>query len=78
MSLIWIHRLSNTNNVKLTKVIGTDAATLSYYALDVAPAAALEEGASADRILESIQFRLAKYLPEFKPSRRRQKDGKLT
>ena len=65
------------NNVKLVKVIGTDAVTLSHYALDIAPAAALEEGASADRILASIQFRLAKYLPEFKPSRRGQKDGEL-
>ncbi|MFA1544532.1 hypothetical protein [Actinomadura monticuli] len=57
------------NEIQLVKVIGTDAAALSHYALDVAPAAALEEGASADRLLGSIRARLALYLPEFKPSR---------
>jgi len=58
------------NEIKLMKVIGTDAAALSHYALDVAPAAALEEGASADRLLESIRMRLAAYLPEFKSGKK--------
>jgi hypothetical protein len=60
------------NNMNLIKVIGTDAATLSHYALDVAPSAAFEEGAS-DRLLESIRQRLADYLPEFRPTRRRRR-----
>jgi hypothetical protein len=65
------------NEIKLVKVIGTDAQALSHFALDVAPEAALEQGGSVDRLLDTIQSRLAEYLPEFKPSRpaRRERTG---
>ncbi|WP_188196797.1 hypothetical protein [Nonomuraea sp. SYSU D8015] len=56
------------NEIELVKVIGTDAAALSHYALDVAPAAALEEGGSADRILDTLRSRLGEYLVEFAPT----------
>jgi hypothetical protein len=56
------------NDIELAKVIGTDAAALSHYALDVAPAAALEEGGSADRILDTLRARLGGYLIEFAPT----------
>lgn len=57
------------NNIVVKKVIGTDAAAFSYYALEVTPAAALEEGGSVDRLLDTIQARLGQYLPEFRPAR---------
>ncbi|MFH0518813.1 hypothetical protein ACHBTE_16775 [Streptomyces sp. M41] len=56
------------NNLKITHVIGTDAATLSHYTLDVAPDAALESGGSVDRLRETITLRLSKYLTELKPA----------
>lgn len=56
--------IDTPNQIELTKVIGTNASALSHYALDVAPEAALEEGASADRILDTIRNRLSHYLPE--------------
>ncbi|RFU41817.1 hypothetical protein DZF91_09800 [Actinomadura logoneensis] len=52
------------NEIRLSKVIGTDAAALSYYALKVAPDAALAEGSSADRVLSSLRDRLTAYLPD--------------
>lgn len=74
-SWIYVFEISESetatpNEIRLTKVIGTDAAALSHYALDVAPAAALEEGGSADRLLETLRARLAQYLPEFRPAPR--------
>jgi hypothetical protein len=57
------------NEIKLVKVIGTDAAALSHFALDVAPEAALEQGGSVDRLLDTIRGRLGQYLPEFKVGR---------
>lgn len=54
------------NKIKLWRAIGTSAAALSHYALDVAPAAALEAGGSVDRLLDSIRRRLSEYLPEFR------------
>ncbi len=62
---------TSPNHLKLSLVIGTDAAALSHYALDVAPAAPLEEGSSADRLLDSIRARLGRFLPELLPTRRR-------
>jgi hypothetical protein len=44
-------------------VIGTDAATLSRAALDIAPAKAVEHGGSDDAIVESLLRRLRRYLP---------------
>lgn len=62
------------NRLKLRKAIRTTAPILSHYALDVAPAAALEEGGAADAVMLSIQKRLGKYLKEFNPpARRRQR-----
>lgn len=57
------------NEMTIRKVIGTDAAALSHFALDVAPEAALAEGGSVDRLLETIQVRLSRYLREFRPVR---------
>jgi len=52
------------NRLQLWRVIGTSAEALAYYALDVAPRAALEEGGSVDRLLASAKARLLPYLPE--------------
>jgi hypothetical protein len=52
------------NKLNLWRVIGTDAPTLSYFALEVAPEAALEAGGSVDRLRDRITTRLAEYLPE--------------
>ncbi len=56
------------NKLSLWRVIGTDAATLSHFALDVAPEAALD-GGSVDRLRQQIALRLAKFLPELRPPR---------
>ncbi|MGW3371716.1 hypothetical protein [Streptomyces hydrogenans] len=73
----WIYvfdtELSATNTpnpLRLWRVIGTDAAALSHYTLDVAPEAALEAGGSVDRLRDSITLRLSKYLPELRPARK--------
>ncbi|MEY9932432.1 hypothetical protein ABH926_007083 [Catenulispora sp. GP43] len=49
------------NRIKPWKVIATDASTLSRYALDVAPAAALEPGGAADRIMITVEKRLRSF-----------------
>lgn len=49
-------------NVKL--VIGTDAATLSRAAFDVAPARAVEHGQGIDAVMSTIVRRLGAYLPD--------------
>ncbi|WP_239336488.1 hypothetical protein [Frankia sp. CiP3] len=49
--------------VEVKLVIGTDAATLSRAALDVAPAKAIENSAGHDAVLVSLNGRLRKYLP---------------
>jgi hypothetical protein len=48
-------------NVQL--VIGTDAATLSRAAFDIAPARAVEHGGDIDAVVSAITRRLASYLP---------------
>jgi hypothetical protein len=58
------------NDLDLKMVIGTSAAALSHYALDVAPQAAIEPGSAADQLLDVIRIRLSAFLPEFKPPRR--------
>lgn len=55
------------NPLNLWRVIGTDAAALSHYTLDVSPEAALATGGSVGRLRETITTRLAKYLPELRP-----------
>lgn len=45
-------------------VIGTDAATLSRAALDIAPARAVEHGGSQDVVVEALLRRLRRYLPD--------------
>jgi hypothetical protein len=55
------------NRLGLWRVIGTDAATLSHYALDLAPEAALATGGAIDGLQLSIKSRLGKFLSELKP-----------
>lgn len=50
--------------IKLWRVIGTSAEILAHYALDVAPAAALEVGGSVEQLLDSAQKKLLRCLPE--------------
>lgn len=45
-------------------VIGTDAATLSRAAFEVAPARAVEHGGGTDVVAETIVRRLGRYLPD--------------
>lgn len=45
-------------------VIGTDAATLSRAALDIAPTKAVEHGGTKDVVVESLLRRLRRYLPD--------------
>jgi hypothetical protein len=52
------------NRLDLRSVIATDAASVSHYALNVAPGAAVGAGGSADRLLATIQRRLAMWWPE--------------
>jgi hypothetical protein len=64
---------TSPNQLNLWRVIATDAQSMSHRALDVAPAAALAEGGSVDRIKMSITSRLGKLLPEIlgpRPARR--------
>jgi len=61
---------TSPNQIRLLKVIGTDAPSLSHYALDVAPSAALEAGGSVDRLLDTIRTRLSRYLVDFQKPRR--------
>jgi len=44
-------------------VIGTDAATLSRAAFDIAPAKAIANGAGTDAVVNAIIRRLTAYLP---------------
>lgn len=67
----WIYVLdldvsdtTSPNNLDVWRVIATDAKSISHYALDLAPEAALEEGGSVDRLLATIRGRLVTYLPE--------------
>lgn len=67
----WIYVLKvnvsqdeSPNALVLEKVIATDAASMSHYALDLAPEAALETGGSADRLMATIRGRLRTVLPE--------------
>lgn len=55
---------NSPNDLVLWKVIATDAAAMSHYALTVAPDAALEQGGAADNIAVRIRQRLLPYLPE--------------
>lgn len=67
----WIYVLDlevsateSPNDLKVWRRIATDAASVSHYALNLAPEAALEEGGSVDRLMATIRTRLAAYLPE--------------
>jgi hypothetical protein len=44
---------TSPNNIHIKKVIGTDVAAFSYFALEVAPDAILAEGGSVDRLFEA-------------------------
>ena len=55
------------SRLDLHTIIATDAASVSHYALEVAPAAAVGEGGSADRLLATIKQRLATWWPELAP-----------
>jgi hypothetical protein len=52
------------NPIVLKLVIATDAESLAHYALRVVPDAALAEGGSADRILLTVEHRIAIWWPE--------------
>lgn len=49
--------------IRVSLVIGTDAATLSRAAFEVAPARAVEHGGDSDAVAEAIARRLSRYLP---------------
>jgi hypothetical protein len=50
--------------IRVSLVIGTDAATLSRAAFEVAPARAVAHGGEHDAVTETITRRLARYLPD--------------
>ncbi len=52
------------NPIAITKVIGTDADSVSYYALKVAPEAAIAPGGSVDRLQMAIRRRLSTWWPD--------------
>ncbi|MEV4535397.1 hypothetical protein AB0J82_16355 [Asanoa sp. NPDC049518] len=67
----WIYVLDldvsadeSPNQLGVWRVIATDARSMSHYALDLAPAAALEEGGAVDRLMSTIGARLSAVLPE--------------
>lgn len=49
--------------IKVSLVIGTDAATLSRAAFEIAPAQAVAHGGEHDAVAETITRRLSRYLP---------------
>ena len=49
--------------IRVSLVIGTDAATLSRAAFEVAPARAIAHGGEHDAVIETIARRLGRYLP---------------
>ena len=50
--------------IRVSLVIGTDAATLSRAAFEIAPARAVAHGGEHDAVAETIAHRLGRYLPE--------------
>jgi hypothetical protein len=52
------------NPLRMKKVIHTTAESLAHYALQVSPAAALEEGGPVDQLIDTLRMRLGRYLPE--------------
>ncbi|MGH9943396.1 MAG: hypothetical protein ACRD9R_13700, partial [Pyrinomonadaceae bacterium] len=74
-SRTWIYVFDiNTTSMEspqpivVKKIISTDADSLSYFALKVAPEYALATGGSADRLLANIHARLARWWPELELS----------
>lgn len=55
---------ASPNPIKIDKIISTNAKTMSYYALEEAPAAILAGHQGATRIIETIQRRIAQWWPE--------------
>lgn len=49
--------------IRVSLVIGTDAATLSRAAFEVAPARAVRHDGEVDVVAEAIARRLSRYLP---------------
>lgn len=52
------------NPIVITKAIATDAESVSYYALKVAPEAAISPAGSADRLQVAIRRRLSAWWPD--------------
>ena len=52
--------------IRVSLVIGTDAATLSRAAFEIAPARAVARGSDFDAVAESIVRRLGRYIPEIR------------
>lgn len=50
--------------IRTWRVIGTDAATLTRAALEIAPAKAIERGEAGDSLLATVATRMRKYLPD--------------
>ncbi|HXC50060.1 MAG TPA: hypothetical protein VN634_04195 [Candidatus Limnocylindrales bacterium] len=59
--------------VVVTKVIGTDADTMTHYAFKAAPEAILAAGGPGSMVLDVIRARLANWWPELGPLRRAQR-----
>lgn len=55
--------LSSPSPISVSKVIATDADSMSYYALKVAPAAAVSGAGASDRVLSSIRRRASVWWP---------------
>ena len=68
---VEVSSTTSPNVLVLNQAISTSAAALSHYALARAPAAAMEPGGAADKLIESVESRLGLYLPEFKRPRPR-------
>jgi hypothetical protein len=78
----WIYVLDldvsdeiSPNGLRVWRVIATDAQSMSHYALDLAPAAALEEGGSVDRLMATVRARLGTFLPELLMSQQPERRG---
>jgi hypothetical protein len=56
------------NPVRIRRLVATDAESVSYYALKVAPEAAVAPGGASDRLLATIRRRLATWWPELSRS----------
>jgi hypothetical protein len=64
---VEVSTTQSPNPIRTVKAIATDAAALRYYALEVAPQAAVAAGAASTVILAAIRRRLAQWWPDLDP-----------